>query len=404
MALRHGDGRPVSPPNGDGLDILDYTVSPLLYHYQCSPGPYPCLSPLTSFLFFLLSLFSYLRRFQAGLRHKQAVVICSSPQVRILDQTLHTAAVVDCQSVYLVLKSSAFLSLTEMSSPYRKVATDIALTNMGYKTAVSTVLSRSSAASHLHYQFDTLLADIPALSVGLLGFAVLTFFMILKKVKLSVFPRNPRGYVTLTFFVSFRANFLLQISVLFTFFAAIVDLTRVSLRHANSTIVQQEEDNVTNALRTVREALCSIASGLRFLYFWAFVSQAPLCEQGLNSFLPMHSGRWLHWGLTGTVLRWSTLVASVAIFVLQALWRLVHSLRRFGPVYEVESAFEITASGIFIIKLILNASIVEESCRRQTLWQYSTAFFALVINSGIGIGNLLHCKLFPQNIQLLSHC
>jgi hypothetical protein len=116
----------------------------------------------------------------------------------------------------------------------------------------------------------------------------------------------------------------------------------------------------------------------------------------------MHSGSWLHWGLTGAVLRWSTLVASVSIFVLQALWRLVHSLRRFGPVYDVESAFEITASWIYIIKLILNASIVDESCRRQTLWQYSTVFFALVINSGIGIGNLLLCKLFLHNIQLLS--
>ena len=180
-----------------------------------------------------------------------------------------------------------------------------------------------------------------------------------------------------------------------------VDLTRVSLRHSNSILVQQEEDHVTNALGTVREALSSIASGLRFLYFWAFVSQAPLCEQGL---LPMHSGSWLHWGLTGTVLRWSTLVASVSIFVLQALWRLVHSLRKFGPVYDVETAFEITASGVYIIKLILNALIVEESCRRQTLWQYSTAFFALVINSGIGIGNLLLCKLFLQNIQLLGYC
>ena len=243
-----------------------------------------------------------------------------------------------------------------------------------------------------------LLADIPALSVGLLGFAVMTFFVVLKKLKLSVFQEIHRMRA-LTFVVLFRSSFLLHTSVLFTFFAAIVDLARASLRHYNSNIVQQGEDNVTNALGTVRESLSSIASGLRFLYFWAFVSQAPLCEQGLASFLPMHSGSWLHWGLTGTVLRWSTLVASVAIFVLQALWRLVHSLRRFGPVYDVESAFEITTSGIYIIKLILNALIVDESCRRQTLWQYSIAFFALVINSGIGIGNLLCCKLFLRNKQ-----
>ncbi len=247
----------------------------------------------------------------------------------------------------------------------------------------------------LPHQFYTLLADIPAVSVGLLGFAVLTFFMILKKVKLSVF-QEIHEVCALTFVVSFRATFLLLSSVLFTFFAAIVDLTRVSLRHDNSSIVQMEVEHITDALTTVREALSSIASGLRFLYFWAFVSQAPLCEQGSASFLRLHSGSWLHWGLTGTVLRWSTLVASVSIFVLQLLWRLADSLRRFGPVYDVENAFEITASGIYIIKLILNALIVEESCRRQTLWQYLTAFVALLINSGIGIGNLLHCELFLQ--------
>jgi hypothetical protein len=198
----------------------------------------------------------------------------------------------------------------------------------------------------------------------------------------------------LTFAVSYRAPFFLLSSVLFTFFAAIVDLTRISLKQDNSRAVREEEDGITNTLVIVREALSSIASGLRFLYFWAFVSQAPLCEQGSASFLRLHSGSWLHWGLTGTVLRWSTLVASVSIFVLQALWRLVDSLRRFGPVYDVESAFEITASGVYIIKLILNTMIVEEPCRRQTLWQYSTAFFTLLINLGIGLGNLLDCKLF----------
>jgi hypothetical protein len=77
--------------------------------------------------------------------------------------------------------------------------------------------------------------------------------------------------------------------------------------------------------------------------------------------------------------------------VLQLLWRIVKTLQ-FGPVYNVESALEITASGIYIIKLILNATIVEEPCRRQTLWQYTTAFVALLINLGIGVGNLLNCK------------
>lgn len=75
-----------------------------------------------------------------------------------------------------------------MSSSSPHVVTAIALTNIGYKSNVSKVSITVFCVSHdFHHQFDTLLANIPALSVGLLGFAVLTFFMILKKVKLSVF-------------------------------------------------------------------------------------------------------------------------------------------------------------------------------------------------------------------------
>lgn len=273
---------------------------------------------------------------------------------------------------------------------------DLALVNIGHKNAVSTMsVTVLCGVSRCFHQINTLLADVPALSVGLLGFAVMTFFMVLKKVKVSVF-REIHMRCPLTFTALFRPPFLLLSSVLFTFFAAIVDLARISLHKDNSILVQREVDGLTHALAEAREALSSIASGLRFLYFWAFVAQAPLCEQSSASFLRLHSGSWLHWGLTGAVLRWSTLLASVSIFILQTLWRLVQSLRRFGPVYDVENSLEIMASGVFIIKLILNAMIVEEPCRRQTLWQYSMALSALLINMGLGIGNLLDCKLFLQ--------
>ena len=207
------------------------------------------------------------------------------------------------------------------------------------------------------------------------------------------FSTNSMRKHTLTFPpLSFRAPFLVLFSVLFTFFAAIVDLARISLRHDNTGRVRMDTETMTRTLITVREALSSVAAGLRFLYFWAFVAQPPLCEQGSGSFLRLHSGSWLHWGLTGAVLRWSTLLASISILVLQVIWRLDKPLRKFGPVYNVESAFEITASAIYIVKLLLNSTIVEPSCRRETLWQYSTALFALLINLGVGIGDLLSCE------------
>lgn len=284
-----------------------------------------------------------------------------------------------------------------MSLPCLSAVVDLSLVNMGRKTAVSTVLTAVllNASSLSLHQVDKLLADIPALSVGLLGFATLTFFMILRKVKLSVFPPSPYES-TLSLFpsLSFRAPFLVLFSVLFTFFAAVVDLARISLRHDNSGRVRTDTEKITQALITARETLSSVAAGLRFLYFWAFVAQPPLCEQGSGSFLRLHSGSWLHWGLTGTVLRSTTLLASISILVLQLLWRLVKPLHGFGPVYNVESALEITASAIYMVKLLLNSTIVEPTCRRETLWQYSTALFALLINLGVGVGNLLECESF----------
>jgi hypothetical protein len=195
--------------------------------------------------------------------------------------------------------------------------------------------------------------------------------------------------------VSFRAPFLLLASVLFTFFAAILDLARLSLGHDDkSKIIRNDTLRIQRQLRMAREVLSSFASCLRFLYFWAFVAQPPLCERGTGSFLLLHSGSWLRWGMTGTVLRWTTLLASLSILVLQIIWRLVLGPHKLGPVYSVESALEITASVIYIVKLFLNSTLVEMVCRRETLWQYSAALFALLINLGLGLGNLLLCELF----------
>jgi hypothetical protein len=149
-------------------------------------------------------------------------------------------------------------------------------------------------------------------------------------------------------------------------------------------------------LITIREVLIGIATGLRFLFFWAYVSQPPLCEQASASFLSMHSGNWLRWGLTGSLLRMSTLVASVVILILQSLWRTSKHLNKFGPVYFIDSGVEITASSIFIVKLILNVMIVEARCRRQTLWQYSATMLSIFINMGIAIGQVIQCKLFTK--------
>lgn len=98
----------------------------------------------------------------------------------------------------------------------------------------------------------------------------------------------------------------------------------------------------------------------------------------------------------GSFLRWTTLAASLSVPVLQVLWRTVHVMHEFGPVYDIEGAVEITVSAIFILKLLLNVFLVEVPSRRQTLWQYSSVMSALLINMGIGVGNLMHCESSAQ--------
>jgi len=295
-----------------------------------------------------------------------------------------------------------------MSLPSPRAVVDLSLVNMGRKTTVSTVptavLPNASSLSLPGRQITSGYSCVVCRATWFRYSNV--FHDIEESQAVSFSTKSMRRHTLTSPPFSFRAPFLILFSVLFTFFAAIVDLARISLRHDNSGHVRSDTEKITRSLITAREALSSVAAGLRFLYFWAFVAQPPLCEQGSGSFLRLHSGSWLHWGLTGTVLRSSTFLASIAILVLQLLWRLVKSMRTLGPIYNVESGLEITASTIYIVKLLLNSTIVEPACRRETLWQYSTALFALFINLGVGIGNILYCEsLFSyRSVCHLSLC
>jgi hypothetical protein len=104
----------------------------------------------------------------------------------------------------------------------------------------------------LLYQIDKLLADIPALSVGLLGFATLTFFMILKKVKLSVVQSNPREITLSLSFLCFVSGPPFLFSHLFSSFF----LPRYSTLHEYrfNTIIPVQRETTPRA-SPVRSAL-----------------------------------------------------------------------------------------------------------------------------------------------------
>lgn len=108
-----------------------------------------------------------------------------------------------------------------------------------------------------------------------------------------------------------------------------------------------------------------------------------------------HSGTWGRWGFVGLVLKWVLLAVALAISVLQIIWRIVPSANMFGAIYGAESAMEIVASAILLLKLLLNVCITPISPRYKALQNYSAMILALLFNLGVGIGNVITCELYP---------
>lgn len=80
------------------------------------------------------------------------------------------------------------------------------------------------------------------------------------------------------------------------------------------------------------------------------------------------------------------------IGVLQIDWRVASNENRMGAVYGAEATIEIVASALFILKLILNACITPVSPVSAVIRSYAAIFLALVINLGLGIGNVITCR------------
>lgn len=226
---------------------------------------------------------------------------------------------------------------------------------------------------------EDLLADIPIFSVGLLSFGVFTFFFAMKRVNaLSV---------------------VLYAAVFFAFIASVFDLGQVLTRGRYNADNGAAGLNAVTGLIAARELLFAVSVGLRFLFFWLFVAEPPRGEAvestpfdpiaNLFTFTEKHSGAWGRWGITGIFLKLALLAVSFIIGILQIIWRVVPSDNRLGPVYDTEAAMEIIASVLFIVKLLLNSLITPVTPQSKTLRTYAAMIFALLINLGLGIGNIV---------------
>lgn len=190
------------------------------------------------------------------------------------------------------------------------------------------------------------------------------------------------------------------------FIASILDLSQILQRGRTNTNKGAGLQAVSGLL-VARELGFAISVGLRFLFFWLFVAVPPRGEKvtpipsdakaniSMFSFRePNHSGAWGRWGIPGLILKWSILAITFIIGVLQIVWRIVPNDNRLGGTYGAEATMEIVTSALFILKLLLNSSITTVAPRSKVLRGYSAMIVALLINFGLGIGNVATCELF----------
>ncbi|KAJ3517385.1 hypothetical protein NLJ89_g547 [Agrocybe chaxingu] len=226
---------------------------------------------------------------------------------------------------------------------------------------------------------EAILTDIPLFCEGIMGIGVFTFLFIVKQVKLlSVFL--------------YGSSFL-------AFAAAILDLSQVLARGTENAARGVGLDTVTGFIYA-REVFLSLSTGFLNLFFWKLVARCPKdeCPPNVNELSTsrkqpkMHSASWNRWGPVGTLLKYGSLGALLAVPLLQMLWRLMPNERKYGSIYVAESTVQTTVTIIFILKFILNVYISPLDSWWLAFRPYVVPILALVIGTTLGVGNLV---LFP---------
>lgn len=158
-----------------------------------------------------------------------------------------------------------------------------------------------------------------------------------------------------------------------------------------------------------REVLLALSVVLLNLTFWLLVAEPPQEETQHQTFLPgdrfssqnahLHSAHWRRWGITGLLLRWSSLIACLTVGILQLLWRLIPAQRRFSGLYVGESTLQSTLTATFVLKLLLNMYISPLSPWWKAVRPYLAPLVALLVGVSISVGDLMICTFHHPPLQ-----
>ncbi|PFH54605.1 hypothetical protein AMATHDRAFT_159 [Amanita thiersii Skay4041] len=220
-------------------------------------------------------------------------------------------------------------------------------------------------------QFVSVISDIPLCAVGLMAFSMLTFLVAVKKLSPIV------CYL-------YAASFLV-------FGATIFNLSKI--------LVQVEDGRHSNhaarALDIIHELGSALSFGLVFVFMWFFVARCPqaMISEKLKRGVPNdHSASWERWGLIGQFLKWVLLSLSLAVPLLQILWRLLDNSRIRGTLLITDAVIEIIVSVLYIFKLFLTISLIPPDNYWKVTRDYVPIIAALMLSAAIPIGNLTNIK------------
>lgn len=184
----------------------------------------------------------------------------------------------------------------------------------------------------------------------------------------------------------------LHAAVVLAFAGAVLDLIQLLARGKHSTAAVQNV-NPFLALIIAREVTYALSFGLRFVFYWGFVGSPPMGSKDKDAY-DLHSGSWGRWGVTGLVLQWALVVATLAITAIQVAFRVYTPLQSLNAVQDTEGALEACVSAVLILKLFLNVYLAAldsyGAIRRLHLFlRYLPVIVALVISAAVGVGNVI---------------
>ncbi|TFL06524.1 hypothetical protein BDV98DRAFT_559556 [Pterulicium gracile] len=224
---------------------------------------------------------------------------------------------------------------------------------------------------------DQLLANIPFFAIGLTGFAVFTFFLLVR-----------------------RSNILavyLYGSILFAFIGSILDLASILSRVSDGSPNNPTLDlQAATGVAAAREICFGLSVGLRNIFFWGFVAlpprerPEPSDSDSVQSFqLSGQKEEWVYFQWLKALLKWGLLLVITGVPIFQIIWRLSAQTSGFFPIYLTSIILEIVASTGMILQMVLNSLVSAEASPGSFFRSYSAPIIALFITLGISVGGIV---------------